>query len=85
MSAPDPVTIARDLIRCRSVTPVEGGALACLDAVLKPAGFETHRVTFAEPGTPAVENFFAKTGHGAPHLAQRLAHGRLIIDDEDCR
>ena len=68
MSAPDPVTIARDLIRCRSVTPAEGGALAHLERVLKPAGFETHRVTFAEPGTPAVDNFFAKIGQGAPHL-----------------
>ena len=28
----DPVAIARDLIRCPSVTPAEGGALAMIDA-----------------------------------------------------
>ena len=27
----DPVAIARDLLRCRSVTPAEGGALAFLE------------------------------------------------------
>jgi succinyl-diaminopimelate desuccinylase len=67
--AADPVEIARGLIRCRSVTPAEGGAQALLADVLKGAGFEVHRVTFTEPGTPDVENLFAKIGGGAPHLA----------------
>ena len=34
----DPVAIARDLLRCRSVTPDEGGALAFLEKTLKAAG-----------------------------------------------
>jgi succinyl-diaminopimelate desuccinylase len=63
------VAIAQSLIRCRSVTPAEGGALTYLEELLKGAGFEVHRVTFAEPGTPAVENLFAKIGSGPPHLA----------------
>lgn len=67
--AADPVEIARSLIRCRSVTPVEGGAQALLAGVLKGAGFEVHRLKFTEPGTPDVENLFAKIGGGAPHLA----------------
>jgi succinyl-diaminopimelate desuccinylase len=67
--AADPVEIARGLISCRSVTPTEGGALALLGDVLKGAGFEVHRVKFSEPGTPDVENLFAKIGSGAPHLA----------------
>ena len=37
--------IARALIRCPSVTPVEGGALSYLERLLGDAGFETHRVT----------------------------------------
>lgn len=57
-------TIARDLIRCASVTPVEGGALALIEALLKPYGFEVHRVTFSEPGTPDVENLYARIGEG---------------------
>lgn len=67
MSA-DPVVIAQSLLRCPSVTPAEGGALSYLETVLKAAGFTTHRMTFSEPGTPDVENFYARIGTGAPHL-----------------
>ena len=64
----DPVALARDLLRCPSVTPNEGGALSYLECVLKGAGFETHRVTFSESGTPDVDNLYARIGAGAPHL-----------------
>ncbi len=67
MSA-DPIAIARDLLRCPSVTPAEGGALACLERVLAPAGFTVHRPVFGEPGTADVENLYARIGSGAPHL-----------------
>ncbi len=67
MSA-DPVTIARDLLRCRSVTPAEGGALQFLEATLKAAGFTVHRTTFSEPGTDDVENLYARIGSGTPNL-----------------
>jgi succinyl-diaminopimelate desuccinylase len=64
----DPVAIARDLLRCPSVTPAEGGALSFLEGVLKQAGFTTHRMTFSEPGAEDVENFYARIGTAAPHL-----------------
>jgi succinyl-diaminopimelate desuccinylase len=64
----DPVAIARDLLRCPSVTPAEGGALAFIEKVLAAAGFDVHRVTFSEPGTPDVENLYARIGTAAPHL-----------------
>ncbi len=64
----DPVAIARDLVRCRSVTPEEGGALAYLQGVLEKAGFTVHRTTFAEPGTAPVENLFARIGTEKPNL-----------------
>ena len=64
----DPVTIARDLIRCRSVTPEEGGALDYLQEVLGQAGFAVHRATFAEPGTAPVDNLYARTGIERPNL-----------------
>jgi len=64
----DPVAIARDLLRCPSVTPVEGGALTFLEKTLKTAGFTVHRMTFSEPGTDAVENFYARIGTTAPNL-----------------
>jgi succinyl-diaminopimelate desuccinylase len=65
----DPVAIARDLVRCRSVTPEDGGALAYLQGVLAKAGFAVHRVTFAEPGTAPIENLFARIGSERPNLA----------------
>src|SRR3979490_2803821 len=67
MSA-DPVTIARDLLRCPSVTPAEGGALAYVEKMLKAASFTVHRMPFREPGTDDVENLYARIGAAAPHL-----------------
>jgi len=64
----DPVAIARDLLRCRSVTPAEGGALKFLESTLKAAGFTVHRMTFSEPGADDVENLYARIGDNAPHL-----------------
>jgi succinyl-diaminopimelate desuccinylase len=64
----DPVAIARNLIRCRSVTPEEGGALAYLQDTLAKAGFAVYRPTFAEPGTAPVENLYARIGSERPNL-----------------
>jgi succinyl-diaminopimelate desuccinylase len=63
-----PLAIARGLLRCPSVTPAEGGALAFLAEVLDGAGFEVHRPVFSEPGTPDVENLYARFGRGRPFL-----------------
>lgn len=70
MSAPqaDPIALAQALIRCPSVTPHEGGALTLLENLLEPAGFAVHRMTFSEPGTPDVENLYARFGTAGPNL-----------------
>jgi succinyl-diaminopimelate desuccinylase len=64
----DPVALARNLIRCRSVTPEDGGALGVLEAALRPLGFACHRLPFAEPGTAEVQNLFAVIGEEGPHF-----------------
>jgi len=64
----DALAIARDLIRCPSVTPAEGGALAYLEGLLKAAGFAVHRITFSDASTPDIENLYARIGDAAPHL-----------------
>lgn len=64
----DPVALTRALVRCPSVTPEEGGALDLLQRVLEPLGFECHRLTFSEAGTPDVENLYARRGEGAPNV-----------------
>jgi succinyl-diaminopimelate desuccinylase len=65
----DAVSIARDLIRCPSVTPADAGALGVLENILKGAGFEVHRVTFSEPGTADIDNLYARIGSAAPHIS----------------
>jgi succinyl-diaminopimelate desuccinylase len=64
----DPVALTQALIRCESVTPDEGGALSLLQQVLEPAGFVCHRMTMTEPGTPDVENLYARFGKAQPNL-----------------
>ena len=68
-NAPTALEITRNLIQCPSVTPQEGGALAYLDTLLSPMGFEVQRPVFSKEGTPDVENLFAKISGGeGPHL-----------------
>lgn len=64
----DALSIARDLIRCPSVTPADAGALGVLETALSAAGFTCHRVTFSEPGTADVENLYARLGTEGPHI-----------------
>src|SRR5215471_9885057 len=64
----DPVAIARDLLRCPSVTPAEGGALAYLERLLNSAGFAVERPTFSASGTADVENLYARIGNASPNL-----------------
>ena len=80
----DPVSIARDLVRCRSVTPAEGGALALLEKLVGSAGFAVERVTFTEPGTAPVENLYARLGSASPHLVF-AGHTDVVPPGEEAR
>ena len=64
----DAVELSRALIRCPSVTPDEAGALDVLEAALSGLGFACRRLKFSEPGTPDVENLYARRGGGAPNF-----------------
>ncbi|AWB24393.1 succinyl-diaminopimelate desuccinylase [Methylobacterium currus] len=59
-----PLALAQGLIRCPSVTPHEGGALAYLAGILAAAGFAVERPVFSEAGTPDIENLYARIGEG---------------------
>jgi succinyl-diaminopimelate desuccinylase len=59
----DPTTLARDLIRCASVTPADAGAQNVLAASLQALGFAVTRLRFGN--TP---NLFARIGTTAPHF-----------------
>ena len=60
--------IARDLIRCASVTPADEGALDVAARYLSDAGFACERVTFSGPGAPDTDNLYARIGSGWPCL-----------------
>ena len=64
----DPIALARDLIRCPSVTPEDAGALAVLEKALKSLGFTCHRLRFEAEGTEAVENLYARLGTAEPNF-----------------
>lgn len=60
----DPVELTAALLRCRSVTPREDGALTLLEELLKPAGFRCTRISRG-----GVENLFARWGSADPVFA----------------
>jgi succinyl-diaminopimelate desuccinylase len=59
----DPLPLAQELIRCRSVTPADGGSQDVLSAALTGLGFTVHRLRYGE-----IENIFARIGDGGPHF-----------------
>jgi succinyl-diaminopimelate desuccinylase len=66
----DPIALTADLIRCPSVTPVEGGALVLLERLLTGAGFACTRVDrgdtcnlFARWGARGANRSFGFNGH----------------------
>lgn len=64
----DPSHNLAALIRCPSVTPAEGGALSALATMLEPLGFSIERPVFSDPGTPDIENLYARRSGNGPHL-----------------
>lgn len=64
----DVLTIAQRLIRCRSITPADDGALDYLQDLLAEAGFRCERLRFADKDTPDVDNLYARVGEGPPNL-----------------
>ena len=65
--ATDPIPLAQALIRCRSVTPADDGALDVVQRALEPLGFACTRLVFGPPDY-RVDNLFARRGSGGPHF-----------------
>lgn len=62
-SAPDPVELTRDLVRCASVTPLDEGAQDILIDTLKNMGFRNWDVTREN-----IRNTFFRIGDSGPHF-----------------
>lgn len=70
MTPVDPVDLTAQLVRCPSITPLEGGALVLLEELLSSAGFECTRVDrngtsnlFARWGRKGANRSFGFNGH----------------------
>ncbi|MBI3418859.1 MAG: succinyl-diaminopimelate desuccinylase [Proteobacteria bacterium] len=59
----DVIELAKELIACASVTPIDDGAMAVVEKFLGPLGFKIERMRFG-----AVENLYARIGTASPHL-----------------
>ena len=47
---------------------MDEGALNLLKTHLAPLGFDCHSLTFTEPGTPDVDNLYARFGSNQPNF-----------------
>lgn len=65
--AADPISLAQAMIRCRSVTPADDGALDVVQRALEPLGFACTRLVFG-PDDYRVDNLFARRGTSGPHF-----------------
>ena len=62
------VQLAQKLVRCPSVTPVDGGALDVLQDEFTKLGFDCTRLPFGT-GEKRIDNLFARRGTAGPHFA----------------
>lgn len=79
----DPVANLATLIRCASVTPADDGALAALGEMLEAIGFTVERPVFSEPGTPDIQNLYARRSGNGPHLMFAGHTDVVPVGDED--
>jgi succinyl-diaminopimelate desuccinylase len=63
LAVPDPVSLARDLIRRPSVTPADAGAMGVLRTALESMGFACRAMPFG-----GIENLYARLGSTGPNL-----------------
>ncbi|MFZ2030583.1 MAG: succinyl-diaminopimelate desuccinylase [Vitreimonas sp.] len=59
----DPLPLAKALMACKSITPVEAGVLDVAQAALEGIGFRARRMKFGE-----VDNLYARFGDAAPNF-----------------
>ena len=62
------VFLARDLVRCQSVTPKDDGAINVVAKNIKKLGFKCEIMEFKEKGTPQIKNLYAKIGKNSPNF-----------------
>ena len=62
------VYLAKDLVKCQSVTPKDDGAINIVAKNLKKLGFKCQIMEFQEKGTAKIKNLYARIGKSSPNF-----------------
>ena len=62
------VSLAKDLVKCQSVTPKDDGAINIVAKNLKKLGFKCQIMQFQEKGTVKIKNLYARIGKSSPNF-----------------
>ena len=65
----NPIKLTQALVKCRSITPEDDGALLLMQDYLNSLGFDCSPLLFSGNGSYEVKNLFATIGSDGPHLA----------------
>ncbi len=65
----DPLELTTELIKCRSVTPQNDGAIELVSEKLEKIGFNCEIVEFSENDSDSIKNLWAKIGDKSPTLS----------------
>jgi succinyl-diaminopimelate desuccinylase len=60
--------LAKDLVKCQSVTPKDDGAINIVAKNLKKLGFKCQIMEFQEKGTAKIKNLYARIGKSSPNF-----------------
>ena len=63
------IKLTQALVKCRSITPEDDGALLVVQDHLSSLGFNCTPLSFSGNGSYEVKNLFASIGSEGPHLA----------------
>ena len=74
------VSLAKDLVKCQSVTPKDDGAINVVAKNLKKLGFKCQIMEFQEKGTAKIKNLYAKIGNSSPNfMLVTLEHAGSLL------
>ena len=65
----NPTKLTQELVKCKSITPKDDGALDIVENHLKSIGFKCTKLPFSGNGSYDVKNLYASIGSEGPHIA----------------
>ena len=63
------IKLTQSLVRCKSITPVDDGAIEVVQKHLSSIGFKCTHLLFSDPNSYDVKNLYASIGSSGHHLA----------------